>query len=311
MHIVVKSSIYDVVLEDIKVEADTWVGEDGHTYRRTIYHTPSGTLQAVDSLHPHLATEWREEVPFRGPEDYDALIALVESRRFVPRFDRFLADDAKYGASGSARPATEATPMRELIYQLLGVENFAFEWFDHRDHLMALYNALLDARRRKLPMMAESPAVYFIVAANVAFDVVGPQRFTDLYVPVIEEACDILHASGKLTGAHLDGNNRLLAPLVADTSLDFIESFTPPPDCDLTISEARQVWPDKVLYCNFPSSLHLRGPEVVRAQVKKLLAEAAPGQGFLLGVMENVARNDTLVTLAECVRDFGETPMSF
>jgi hypothetical protein len=39
------------------------------------------------------------------------------------------------------------------------------------------------------------------------------------------------------------------------------------------------------------------------------MAEAAPGAGFLLGLLENVPRNDTLVPLSESIWDFGETPI--
>jgi len=305
--IIVKSSLYDVELEGIPTETEDWVGEDGHLRRRTIYHTPCGELQKVDILYPD--TVWSIERPFRSPKDYDALIALADSQRFIPRYERFLEDDATYGPSGVGRPATEATPMHEILYRLLGVETFALELFDRRDHVVALYQAMLEARRRKLPLLAASPAPYFIIEANVTFDIVGPKRFREFYMPATEEACEVLHAAGKLAGAHLDSNNRALAPLVAQMSIDFIESFTPPPDCDMTIREARALWPGKALYCNFPSSVHHSGPAVVRSHAQSLLAEAAPGAGFVLGVLENVPRYDTMVTLAEAVWEFGRTPI--
>ena len=305
--VVCKSSVYDVKLEGIAVETEEWSGRDGHPRRRTTYRTPCGNLQKVEAIYPF--TVWYEEPPFKGPEDYDALIALVASRRFIPRYDVFRSHDTAYGPSGIARPATESTPMRELIYELLGVGTFALEWFDHRDYVIALYEALLDARRRVLPILADSPASYFIVEANVAYEIVGGQRFRQFYLPAIEEACEVLHAAGKLAGAHLDANNRELAPLIAGTTLDFIESFTPPPDCDLSISEARLVWPNKALCCNFPSSVHHGGPEVVRNLVRQLLAEAAPGAGFSLGIIENVPRNDTIATVIQTIWECGKTPI--
>lgn len=305
--IVYKSSVYDIEYEGIEIQVQEWVGEDGLPRRHKTYRTPCGDLEELDVVYPD--TVWHQELPFRGPEDYDALITLVESQQFIPRYDRFQAHDEFYGPSGIGRPATEATPMLKILYRMLGVETFATEWFDRRDHVMALYNALLDARRRRLPILAESPAQFFVVEANVAFDIVGPKRFRELYIPPIEEACEVLHASGKLAGAHLDSNNRGLAPLVAQTRVDFIESFTPPPDCDMSISEAREAWPGKTLYCNFPSSVHHGGPSVVRAKVQELMAEAAPGSGFLLGVLENVPRNDTLVPLSKAIWDFGKTPI--
>jgi hypothetical protein len=47
----------------------------------------------------------------------------------------------------------------------------------------------------------------------------------------------------------------------------------------------------------------------VRLQAKDLLAEAAPGAGFLLGVLENVPRSDTMVTLVEAIWEHGKTPL--
>jgi hypothetical protein len=305
--VVVKSSLYDAELEGIDVETEVWTGQDGHQRRRTVYRTPVGDLEQVDSLRPY--TVWRETLPFRDAGDYDALLALVESRRFIPRYERYLRDDAAYGEHGIGRPATESTPMHEIIYSLLGVETFAEEWFDHRDHVVALYNALLDARRRRLLLLAQSPASYVVVEANIAAQIVGTQRFEEYYMPAIEEACQILHAAGKLAGAHLDGDNRVLAPLVARTSVDFVESFTPPPDCDLSVREARLLWPGKALYCNFPSSVHLGGVSAVYARAKEILREAAPGNGFLLGVLEDVPHNGTLLPLAQAVWDLGPAPI--
>lgn len=51
---------------------------------------------------------------------------------------------------------------------------------------------------------------------------------------------------------------------VAETPLDFVESFTPPPDCDLPLGDARRAWPGKTLMVHLPSSLHLGGADTVR-----------------------------------------------
>ena len=49
-----------------------------------------------------------------------------------------------------------------------------------------------------------------------------------------------------------------LSKAIAGTALDYIEAFTPAPDTDMTLAEARAAWPDKVLWINFPSSVHLK-----------------------------------------------------
>jgi hypothetical protein len=111
--VVVKSSLYDTELDGVTTSEETWIAEDGYPRRRTTYHTAAGDLVAVDQIHP--GTVWHDVKPFRDERDYDALLALIESRRYVPRFDRFVQDDLAYGSSGIGRPTTQSTPMHEII----------------------------------------------------------------------------------------------------------------------------------------------------------------------------------------------------
>lgn len=193
MCVVYKSSVYDVALEGIAIETERRQGDDGFARLQTTCHTPCGDLKKVEGLCP--GTEWHEKVPFRGPADYDALIALVESRRFVPRYDRFLKHVAHYGASGVARPATEATPMRELICELMRLQTFARDLFDRRDHVLALHRSLLEARRRVLPILRASPVPFFVVEADVSFQLVG-ERLNRLRALVKEDDPEVVGGRG-------------------------------------------------------------------------------------------------------------------
>lgn len=89
---------------------------------------------------------------------------------------------------------------------------------------------------------------------------------------------------------------------MAGTALDFIESFIPPPDCDLPLADARRLWPEKTLMVNVPASLHLQGPAAVRGHARCLLAEGAgDGRRFTVSVSEDLPNRgqETLVPLAE------------
>jgi hypothetical protein len=54
------------------------------------------------------------------------------------------------------------------------------------------------------------------------------------------------------------------------------------------VAHARSVWHDKVLWVNFPTSVLLASTEVVEAQTRQLLREAASGIRFMLGVTETL-----------------------
>jgi hypothetical protein len=56
----------------------------------------------------------------------------------------------------------------------------------------------------------------------------------------------------------------------------------------MTLAEARQAWPDKVLWLNFPSSVHLRPDREVQAATVALLDEAGTPDGLIMGITEDI-----------------------
>ncbi|MHC4718338.1 MAG: hypothetical protein ACYS5V_15305, partial [Planctomycetota bacterium] len=118
--IIVRSHVYRVEYEGVLVETAEFSDAAGEKRTRTTYHTPSGNLQTVTSFS--LATTWTRERLFKGLEDYDALIALAGAARYVPTYGQFIADDARHGDQGLARPAPIRTPMYEIIHEIMGAE---------------------------------------------------------------------------------------------------------------------------------------------------------------------------------------------
>jgi len=104
-----------------------------------------------------------------------------------------------------------------------------------------------------------------------------------------------------------------LVEAVGRCRLDVIEAFTPVPTCDVTVAQARAAWPDKVLWINFPSSVHLESEESIRAETLRILSEAAPGNRFLIGITEDMPENawrDSLSTISQALLQHGALPLS-
>jgi hypothetical protein len=308
--IINKSTVYQAATPGIDIDAEPLEPVDGLPRRRKAFHTRAGILAIVERVTP--GSIWLEKMPFAGPDDYEPLEAFIQSKVYTPCYDKFLADDAKYGEQSLARPETIYTPIQDLICRYMGVEVFCIEWADRRDRLLKLCETIAEDRHKRLELVTASPAHYVIIEGNVITEVTGPQRFETYHVPYIEQACELLHKNGKYAGAHLDANNRLLADAIAETSLDLIESFTPPPDCNLPLAEARRLWPEKTIQINFPSSIHLNGPDAVQKAAAEILKEAAPGNGFIVGVSEDISEGgvNTLVPLARTVYANGRTPIA-
>lgn len=260
--------------------------EEGRTRVRTTIHTPEGDLTRVDEPAP--GTSWNVEKLFKGPEDYKKILATITAREHYPAYEGFLRKQQEMGGDATMRAGVAYSPLQEIIYRILGVEQFAIEWADNRDEVMRLYDALTRDRRRIYEIVARSPALCANYGGNVSPEIVGVERFEEYILPHYDEFADVMHEHGKLMGVHFDANNRALADLVAGSKMDYVEAFTPPPDCDLSVAEARKAWPDKVIWINFPSSIFLKPDEAIEDACRQILHEAAPGNGFIIGITEDM-----------------------
>jgi hypothetical protein len=297
--VIVKSAVYETRLASIPTEVKSWEDEQGRFFKRTRYCTPAGELEDVSLIAS--GSSWHCEPMFRSEQDYEAIYALISDFRYQPAFERFLQDDNRFGRQGLARPATEKSPFFEILYDYMGVMNFASEWAERRHLVVKMYELLLEARQKRLEIVSRSPAPFVVIDGNIEMSIVGIDRFERFYLPVLTEAAELLAGAGKRTGLHLDGNNRSLAGPVAKLSIPVIESFTPPPDCDLSLREALSWWPDKSLLVNFPSSLHLAGRKDFEWAARGLMAEAAGSGRTAVGVLEDLPCNDYLPLLARLV----------
>lgn len=284
------------------------LGDDAETVTlvRTITHTPAGDLVAVSK--PAGFTSWRMELPFKGPDDYARLIALAEDTRFEPDHDKYDKARALMGDDLILRATLGYSPLQAMIYSYMGVETFCIEWAERRDRVMELYEALAARDRRAFEVLAKGPCPYVQYCGNVSPQIVGRERFEQLLMPLYNEFGAMLHEQGKLFGCHLDADCGLLADLIAESELDFIEAFTPAPDTDMSIAEARRAWPDKVLWINFPSSVHLSNPEQIYATTCRLIDEDGGARKLIVGITEDVPEHrwqQNFLTISRAVREYG------
>ena len=271
---------------NVRTTTQTWWA-DGRQFTRTTHESTSGVLSTLTEDGGF--TAWRHELLLKTPEDYAAIRFYLRDEVYEADYAAFAEAQATNGEDAICRANFGLEPLQELISGgVMTMEQFCGEWMERRDEVLALYAILVENRRRIYPLVAESPAQHANYVGNVTPEIIGPRVFEDYYVPHYHEAAEIMHRHGKLIGCHFDANNRLIAPAIAGLPLDYIEAFTPAPDTDMTLAEARAAWPGKVLWINFPSSVHLRPDAVVEQTTVDLLNQAGTVDGLLVGVTENM-----------------------
>lgn len=305
--------VYRSVSPNVREKSIHFV-KDGKPYIRKIIETPRGNLSCtyIDKIVEQ-DTYWQVEMMFKSPKDYDAIEFMIKDKRYLPDYEPFIRAQRWMGNDIFLRADMPYSPLQEIIYNIMGIETFSIEWIERREQVMRLYDALIKDRRKIYPIVAKSPAVVVKYGGNVSPEVLGKERFIKYILPHYNECAEFLHQDGKIVGSHFDANNRLWAKEIANSKLDYIEAFTPEPDSDLTVAEARKVWPDKSLWINFPPSVLLKEKLSIEKMTKRILKEAAPGYKFLIGITENVPANrwqESFHIIMKTINRFGRLPMS-
>ena len=127
-------------------------------------------------------------------------------------------------------------------------------------------------------------------------------------MPVYQRIGEYISGTDKKFAVHMDGRLASLKDEIKETEFDIIEGFTPSPVGDVSVKEARESWPQKALWINFTSSIHIDPPEEIEAHTRQLLQEAGDKGGFAIGVTEDVpieALERSLGVISKVLREHG------
>jgi uroporphyrinogen-III decarboxylase len=181
---------------------------------------------------------------------------------------------------------------------MMGMERFSFDYYQQRDLFDSLHNTMLKRYEELFAFAVEAPVDLLLFGDNITSDVVGEERYRNYCMPVYKRLKGLAGGTGKKLGVHMDGRLARLTEAIAESEFDIVEALTPPPMGDISVKEAREVWPDKALWINFTSSVHLEKSEVIEAHTKQLLEEAGSKRGFAIGVTEDAPFEDLERSLA-------------
>jgi hypothetical protein len=265
----------------------TQLTANGRAEVHTRIETPRGILTAVH-IDQGDNQPWRLKHLYADPADLEPLCTYVDDFRYVPNYGAVREKERVGGGDFFQRGALGYSPLLDIIYVYMGLERFSFEWADNRSAVIRLYDSLCRKREEILQVSAGAPQLAINICGNVSASVLSPQMFRTWCLPRYNEAAEALHRAGKLVGIHFDGITRPYADAIRESGIDYVEALTPPPTCDVSVREAHELWPDKILWVNFPSSVHMEPVETVRAVARQILEEARPHRRFLLGITEDV-----------------------
>jgi hypothetical protein len=187
-------------------------------------------------------------------------------------------------------PRFESPPYgatRRYFGDMYGLERWTYEQRDHPDHFARLLEAQTRLSERWLELTAQSPAEF--MAFGWMEGLWGPEQFRKYELPFYREGISFLHSKGKICALHCDAtkNIRRFVHLIAETGIDVVEAFTPPPVGQLPLPEVRSVWGEEtVIWVNFPETIFWYSAAEAKAYTIRLLKSDAPGRSLVIGFTE-------------------------
>jgi uroporphyrinogen-III decarboxylase len=257
---------------------------------RRCYRTPVGELyQDVCRDPAGIGSEHIKKYYITTSEDYKVMQYIVENTVFRSNNKRICEIKQDLGEDGVVLGRIDRCPYQKLLIELAGAQRFLTDLYTESEPVLELMDAMDRKMDEAFEIIVQSEVEVFWQPDNITSDMTPPDCFRKYCMPFYRRCVGKIRQTGKPYYIHMDGRIRALKDLINQTDFDGIESLSFP--CiggDLTLKEAREAFPGKVILPNFPSNLCLNTKEEIEEFIVELLKEAGKEKAFMLQISEDI-----------------------
>lgn len=262
---------------------------DGRSRRDVRWITDRGELR-----ESHLG-EWRQEFLIKTPADYRIMQRALEGTRYSATATPFQQSERQIADNGITLghlgwTGIRRTPVLQVQIDFAGPERMAMDLVDEVPELMDLLELMTELTLEKVRQAAKGPAQYIKLWENLSLEMIGPRQYRLRLVPIYRQILEILAAANKRLVVHYDGKLRVIGGEIAALDIDGIDSFTPPPEGDMSVAEARACWPEKFLWLHPPLGWHDEDPATFTGRIQNMTRDAGPRR-YCLMISEDIPTN--------------------
>ena len=251
--------------------------------------------------------DWRMEHMIKTPADYRILQRSFEDLDFQLDERAFLASENRLAQRGITLATADRTPFQRIQIDYAGVERFAYDFADEVPELFDLLEMMNEQIIQEFTVINTSQAEYVKLWENIGIDSLGPTAYREYIVPVYEQILRMFAKTNKKLIVHYDGKIRLIADDIKRMGFQ-IDSFSTPPEGDMSVEEARSLWPDTFLWIH-PSLNWFDLPIATLKENIRSMVQATGGYNYCFEMSEGVPNTwkesvpAVLETLAELAAD--------
>jgi uroporphyrinogen-III decarboxylase len=222
---------------------------------------------------------------------------------------------AEIGNDGIIIGSAGYSPIHSLMNDYIGYGECFFHMFDQPKEFDRLLQVMKDCTWESKKIAARAPAEIVLIDSNWSDTITSPPLFKKYFVPILEELVDLMHAHGKLTTCHVDGDMKRLFKMFAETGVDIAEAVSPEPMCNYTLAEARTILGSGMtIWGGIPTPLFTNtySDEDFDAYVRNIFRTVAPGGHFILAMGDNIPPDgvfERACRVSQLVEELGDLPI--
>lgn len=280
--------IHKTINEDCKKVSENFHINDKSGIRNSII-TPKGILVEEHIKQEALNTYAKTKHFVNDRNDLEILYYYLQTSNCIKHEDYYFTNLKEVGDDGIVTACVERTPYQQMWILYVSLIELSYFSIDEEDLLNSCYQQIARLLSQQFEIMAECvrklpiPLVEF--PENLTAPCIGNEKFEKMCMPYYIKLKEMI--GDTMLGIHADGDIKNLSKLIGKSGIDFLESYSPPPDNDMPLNEAVEVWPNMAYFINFPSSVHLRPPEEVYEVARQIIHECK-GKKFWIQSSESV-----------------------
>jgi uroporphyrinogen-III decarboxylase len=287
---------------------------------RVEYVTPRGTLNTCVRYDEEMRKMGLTlyvilEHAVKGPDDFAALIWILENVEIKPDYSKYLEyKENLVGDNGVLAVFSHfcASPMHYLLRDLMAMDTFFYTLADYPDQMKHLADRMRPFIMEMFRAAVDCPGELILTGANYDSAITIPPFYREHIMPDLKFQTDVVHSKGKFLITHTDGENNGLLELYGESGFDVADSICPYPMTKHTLKEVRDVFEGKITIWGGIPSISVLESSMSEYEFEKYIDETLEsigrGDHIIFSIADTVppaAKFDRILRIAEKVKEFG------
>ncbi len=261
-------------LEDVEYQVN-WFNQEGVWKVRHTYRTPVGEVHSVLTQNIELGVGDSPSIHFvKEPGDWKVVNFIFRRilDRLKPNYRAISRLQDEMGESGYVMAVVDKSPYQRSWIELASLMRTVVDCKEEPAEFLEYLDLQIQLHQRIAEITAECPTDLVLINDNIT-NTISPQYYRKFCSPVYKIYQEAFQGTGKALAVHHDGLLRDLREEIELAPFTFIDSLTIPPTGDVSLSEVKEWWPDKLPIVNLPPHLAFVAGRELRDEYERLLEE--------------------------------------